>query len=105
MALYNLGQVQRLQKRYAESVETHFESINYAVKAGTFDELAMGQKYAEIAASYAELGRWKSGATYVKRLVPIQHQYTGKEAEFLRVLFRLYKKHLAKLGEDTSFIL
>lgn len=103
-ALYNYGQNLRLQGRYELSVESHFESINYALKAGTFDELAMGQKYAEIAASYAGLGRWKSGAQYVKRLVPIWEKYTGKEAAFLQILFSEYKKNLAKLGEDTSFI-
>ncbi len=103
-ALYNLGTNKRLQGRYGKSVELLFESINYAAKAGTFDELAMGRRYAEIAASYAELGRWKSGAVYVKKLVLIQQQYTGKEAAFLKILFRKYKKNLAKLGEDISFI-
>ena len=103
-AYYNLGKTLRQQGRFEQSVEALFESINYAAKAGTFDALATGRRHVEIAASYAGLGRWKTGAPYVKRLVSIHDEYSGQEAEFVRILFREYKKNLTELGEDATFI-
>jgi len=103
-AYYNLGTFYRRRADFSQSISALEESITYAGKAGVFDSLAMGRRYIEIAASHAELDQWKHGAPYIKKVIPIRDKYSGKEAEFITLVFHEYAKGLKERGLDATFI-
>ena len=67
-AYYNLGTFFRRQANFENSVSSLLESIEFAKQAGTFDNLAMGRRYIELATSYAALNQWESGIPYIKKI-------------------------------------
>ena len=103
-AYYNLGTFYRRRANFAQSVSALEESIIYAEKAGVFDSLAMGRRYIEIATSHAALNQWNQGVPYIKKVIPIKSKYSGKEAEFVALVFREYVKGLKDRGLDATFI-
>ena len=103
-AYYNLGTFYRRRADFTQSVSALEKSIIYAEKAGVFDSLAMGRRYIEIATSYAALNQWEQGVPYIKKVIPIRNKYSGKEAEFVALVFREYEKGLKERGLDATFI-
>jgi len=103
-ALYNLGSFYRRHAKFKESAVALEESLSIAKDAGTFDQAAIGRRRIELAVSYAGLDRWKEGAALLREIIPVASQYTGQEAEFLKLVFSKYKERLIALGEDASFI-
>lgn len=103
-ASYNLGSFYRRRGDCQNSIGSLEESIQYVEQAGTFDNLAMGRRHVELAASYAELDQWEAGVPYVRKILPYWQQYTGNEAKLVKLLFHEYSKALAARGIDTTFI-
>ncbi len=103
-AYYNLGTFLRRQANYKKSVLSLRESIDYAKQAGTFNNLAMGRRYIELATSYAALDQWETGIPYLKKVIPFWKQYTGNERKFVSTVFSEYSKALTKKGLSVDFI-
>lgn len=103
-AYYNLGAFLRRRANFKNSVSTLLESIEYAKQSNSFDDLAMGRRYVELATSYAALDQWESGVPYLKELVPYWEQYTGNEYQFVVTVFGEYYKALIKKGVSAEFI-
>lgn len=103
-ALYDMGAFYRRHGNYPAAIKTLKDSIAYASEAGAFDELELGRRYVDLAASYAELGNFNDGAVYLKKLTPFWSRYSGNELSFVKAVFTLYRSNLAAAGVDASFI-
>lgn len=103
-AYYNLGTFFRRRANFDNSIATLQESIKYANDAGTFDDLAMGRRHIEIAASYAALDQWQAGVPHIKAVLPYWHKYSNGEYQTVRIVFAEYAKALTLEGGDATFI-
>ncbi len=104
IALYNMGTFYRQQSNYDAAIKALKHSITYAGKADSFSDQEMGRRYIALAASYAELGQFKNGSPYLKKLAPFWSQYSSDELSFIKAVFTLYRSNLAAAGEDITFI-
>ncbi|HEX7047765.1 MAG TPA: hypothetical protein VF275_09385 [Gammaproteobacteria bacterium] len=99
--MYDLGRIKRQLGKFEEAADLQLESIRIAEVDPAFDDVARARRYAELAMSLAALDRWRDGADWLVKVVPVRSKFDGAEAAFLEEVFARYATRMKRLGAES----
>lgn len=84
---YNLGRIKRQMGKYKEAESLLRRSLRVAYKLSDKTSLEVGRRLGELSATLASQGRWREGALYLERMLPIVDKLQGTDRQFMADMF------------------
>lgn len=98
--LYNLGRIKRQLAKFSEAEQLFKESLATEEKLSNLKDPKIGRRLVELAVSLAGQDKWREGAQYLKKVLPIAPQFSGQERSYTAEVLKQYGKHL-RAGNQT----